>query len=45
VTWTSSAPEKATVDAKGNVTGVASGSATITATCNGLTDTCTVTVS
>jgi len=45
VTWTSSAPGKATVDDKGNVTGVASGSATITATCNGLTDTCTVTVS
>ena len=45
VTWSSSATGKATVDENGNVTGVASGSATITATCNGLTDTCTVTVS
>ena len=45
VTWTTSNSGKATVDENGLVTGVASGSATITATCNGLTDSCTVTVS
>lgn len=45
VTWTTSNSGKATVDENGLVTGVASGSATITATCNGLTDSCVVTVS
>ena len=45
VSWTSSSTGKATVDDNGVVTGVASGSATITATSNGKTATCTVTVS
>lgn len=49
ITWTSSDTSKATVSDKGVVTGVASGSATITATAtiDGVTytDTCTVTVS
>ena len=45
VEWTSSSTGKATVDSNGVVTGVASGSATITATANGKTATCTVTVS
>ena len=45
VTWTSSKTSVATVDKSGNVTGVASGTATITAkTHNGKTATCTVTV-
>ena len=44
VTWASSATGKATVDDNGVVTGVASGSATITATCNGKTASCVVTV-
>ena len=44
VTWTSATTAKATVDANGVVTGVASGSSVITATCNGLTASCTVTV-
>lgn len=44
VEWTSSATAKATVNDNGVVTGVASGNATITATCNGLTATCAVTV-
>ena len=44
VTWASSATGKATVDENGVVTGVASGSAVITATCNGKTASCTVTV-
>lgn len=44
VTWTSSNEEVATVDNTGLVEGVAAGSATITATCNGKTDTCAVTV-
>ena len=44
VTWASSAAGKATVDSNGVVTGVASGSATITATCNGKTASCVVTV-
>lgn len=43
-TWTTSASSKATV-ASGYVTGVAAGSATITATYLGQTDTCAVTVS
>ena len=45
VTWTSSNTGKATVDENGLVTGVASGSSVITATCNGVSDSCTVTVS
>lgn len=45
VTWTSSATAKATVDENGLVTGVTAGTSVITATCNGLTDSCTVTVS
>lgn len=45
VTWASSATSKATVDSNGVVTGVASGSATITATCDGKTASCVVTVS
>jgi uncharacterized protein YjdB len=44
VTWTSSAPGVATVDANGTVTGVAPGTATITATSEGRTGTSTVTV-
>lgn len=44
VAWTTSNSGKATVDDNGVVTGVASGSATITATANGKTATCTVTV-
>lgn len=46
VTWGSSAPDVATVDASGNVTAVAEGTATITATTEdgGKTATCTVTV-
>lgn len=46
VTWSSSAPGVATVDASGNVTAVAEGTATITAATEdgGMTATCTVTV-
>ena len=44
VSWASSNTGKATVDSSGLVTGVASGSATVTATCNGLTASCAVTV-
>lgn len=44
ITWASSSTGKATVDTKGVVTGVAAGSANITATCNGVTATCAVTV-
>ena len=44
VSWASSNTGKATVNSSGLVTGVASGSATVTATCNGLTASCTVTV-
>lgn len=44
VEWTSATTGKATVDSNGVVTGVASGSSVITATCNGLTASCTVTV-
>jgi len=44
VTWTSSAEGKATVSSDGVVTGVTAGTTLITATCNGLTDSCTVTV-
>jgi uncharacterized protein YjdB len=44
VTWTSSAPGVATVNASGRVTGVAAGSATITATSEGQSGTAAVTV-
>lgn len=44
VTWTSATEAKATVDSNGVVTGVASGSSVITATCDGKTASCTVTV-
>lgn len=44
VTWGTSDATKATVDDSGVVTGVAAGSATITATFAGLTKSCTVTV-
>ena len=44
VTWTSSASGKATVSSTGLVTGVTAGTTLITATCNGLSDSCTVTV-
>ena len=45
VSWASATTSKATVNSSGLVTGVSSGSSVITATCNGLTATCTVTVS
>lgn len=44
ITWASSDATKATVDYTGKVTGVAEGNATITATANGHSDSCTVTV-
>ena len=44
VTWASATPAKATVDTNGVVTGVATGSSVITATSNGKTASCTVTV-
>ena len=44
VTWASATQAKATVDTAGEVTGVSAGSSVISATCNGLTATCTVTV-
>jgi uncharacterized protein YjdB len=44
VTWTSSAVSKANVDATGAVTGVAAGSASITAALNGISGSTTVTV-
>lgn len=44
ITWNSASSNKATVDSTGVVTGVASGSSKITATCDGLTSSCTVTV-
>lgn len=44
VTWTSSNDGVATVDANGNVTAVALGEATITATCGAVSAGCTVTV-
>ena len=44
VTWTSSAEGKATVSSTGLVTGVTAGTTLITASCNGLTDSFTVTV-
>ena len=45
ITWASSATGKATVDANGKVTGVATGSAVITATCGDAVAVCNVTVS
>ena len=45
VTWSTSDEAVATVDAEGNVTAVADGTATITATCGEFTATCEVTVS
>ena len=44
VSWASANTSKATVDSTGVVTGVASGSTTITATCDGLTASCALTV-
>ena len=44
VTWTSSAPEIATVSSDGTVTAVKYGSTTITATCGEVSATCQVTV-
>lgn len=44
ITWTSATTAKATVDANGVVTGVAAGSSVITATADGQSATCTVTV-
>lgn len=44
VTWSSGTAAKATVASDGTVTGVAAGTSVITATCNGLTASCTVTV-
>ena len=44
VTWTSGTAAKATVDTNGVVTGVATGSSVITASANGKTASCTVTV-
>lgn len=44
ITWASSDNTYATVSATGLVTGVAAGSATITATCGTFSDTCVVTV-
>lgn len=44
ITWVSATTGKATVSSTGVVTGVASGSSVITATANGITASCTVTV-
>src|SRR5262249_22031974 len=44
VTWSSDNTAAATVNTSGRVTGVAAGTATITATCEGKTGTSTVTV-
>ena len=44
ITWASATTAKATVSSSGLVTGVASGSSVITATSNGLSASCTVTV-
>lgn len=44
IAWASATTAKATVDSNGLVTGVASGSSVISATCNGYTASCTVTV-
>lgn len=45
ITWASATTSKATVSNTGLVTGVTSGSSVISATCNGMTASCTVTVS
>lgn len=42
--WTSSAPGVATIDIYGNVTGVSTGTATLTAVCLGITATLSITV-
>ncbi len=44
ITWASATTSKATVSSTGLVTGVSSGSSVISATCNGYTANCTVTV-
>ena len=44
ITWASGTTSKATVNSSGLVTGVTAGSSVITATCNGYTAQCTVTV-
>lgn len=44
IAWVSATTGKATIDSNGVVTGVATGSSVITATANGLTASCTVTV-
>ena len=44
ITWASGTPANATVDSNGVVTGVKAGTSVITATCNGYSATCTVTV-
>lgn len=44
ITWASGTTAKATVSSSGLVTGVTAGSSVITATCNGYTAQCTVTV-
>jgi hypothetical protein len=44
ITWKSNNPSIATVDSKGKITGKTAGKTTITATTNGFTTTCTVTV-
>ena len=44
ITWASATTGKATVNSSGLVTGVSSGSSVISATCNGYTAQCTVTV-
>lgn len=44
ITWTTSDDTYASVDQTGKVSGLAAGSATVTATCGTYTDTCTVTV-
>lgn len=44
VSWASATTSKATVSSSGLVTGVTAGSSVISATCNGFTATCTVTV-
>ena len=44
VTWASGTSSKATVSSSGLVTGVTAGTSVITATCNGFTAQCTVTV-
>ena len=44
ITWASATTAKATVSSTGVVTGVASGTSVVSATCNGFTANCTVTV-